>query len=149
MENKDLIVKKLIDEIANRKATLANVNNPQWKTSCVVSTYLSSSVHSTRNIQTVRDITELVSLFANILVWNEFNNKASEILNLSADVTFSGYTFEDWKHDFKLRANQIQVGQTRSELEDLEKRVDKLISKEERERMEIEAISKTLGISIK
>ena len=56
-----------------------------------------------------------------------------------------GFTFDQWKADIKTRIDKIQISKKKKELEELEVRLDKLISPELKQQMELEEITKLLG----
>lgn len=57
-----------------------------------------------------------------------------------------GYSIEDWRDDFKTRITKINLKNEKEKLEKLEAKLEKLVSKEMREALELAAIEKELGL---
>ena len=70
----------------------------------------------------------------------EYAEKAAEELGLPVDLIWLGYPIADWKMDLKSRAAQLSVEQKKREIEALSKRVDKLVSPDQRREMELKAL---------
>lgn len=116
----------------------------KWKTNCSFPSVFGNT--QPINIQTQTE-NALIELLADLLVHKEFQSKAAELLN--ADVkseTWGGFTIADWIEDFKTRVAKIQLAAKKAELAQLEKRLDAIVSPEQRRAMELEAITKSLGI---
>ena len=74
--------------------------------------------------------------------WDE----AAKDLGVDMKFDWFGFSVEDWKSDLQTRINKIQITKKKAELEALESKLNLLISPEMRTQMEIDAISKELGI---
>ena len=59
--------------------------------------------------------------------------------------TWNGYSVLDWLHDIKLRVGQIRIKAQREKLQELEARLDKIISPERRRELELQAIERELN----
>jgi hypothetical protein len=57
---------------------------------------------------------------------------------------WNGYTVKEWIGDLKMRVAQIQIKKKEDKLEQLEKRLNKIVSPEMRADMELEAIQSEL-----
>lgn len=58
---------------------------------------------------------------------------------------YLGSPVEDWLADIKARIAKVKIGEKRKKLEDLEKRLNAIVSPELRAQLELEAIEKALG----
>lgn len=56
-----------------------------------------------------------------------------------------GYTIDLWKKDIKTRIDQLTLEDKKKHLDVLDKRIDNLVSPEQRRELELEAIKKELG----
>lgn len=141
---KDKIVDELFKIIQEKKQEISKAEKPVWKTNCA---FRYSKEYSTSvNLQVVSDISELVSILAFLFEKESGYNKAKEFLGVKEEFSWFGYSFSEWASDIKTRIDKIQIIDKKRELERLEERLDKLVSKERREELEIEAIKKQLGL---
>jgi hypothetical protein len=72
--------------------------------------------------------------------------KAATLLGVEAKFEWMGFSFDQWMADFITRVEKIRISEKKQELKDLEARLDKLVSKERREELELVAIRKQLGL---
>ncbi len=117
---------------------------PQWKTNCTLG-FDPESPQGRVNIMTVRDASKVVDLYAFLIQREEFFKQAAHELGLEVDLVYMGYSFDDWKVDLMSRAAQLSVEQKKKEVEALDRRVNKLVSPDQRREMELEALQKILG----
>lgn len=143
MENKDKIIDGLFEVIQTKKEEIKRIEKPEWKTNCSYAIE-GSRVDSRVNIR-VLHIDEVVDCVTQLLQIQDYRIKATDILEVPTR-KYQGFNIEDWISDFKTRASIINVASKKKELEKLEGRLDKLVSKEKREQMELEAIQKELGL---
>ena len=139
MENKDKIIDGLFEVIQTKKEEIKRIEKPEWKTNC------SYSFDGTRLNIRVLHIDEVVNCVQELLQIQDYRTGACTILELPMK-KWQGFEIEDWIEDFKTRASIINVASKKKELEKLEGRLDKLVSKEKREEMELAAIQKELGL---
>jgi len=142
---KDKLVDELFEIIQKKKEEIKKIEKPDWKTNCsFVSPLLPTS--QPRNLRVLTDISELTAMVSDLLVVKDYNSKAAEILDVDATINWNGSTIEDWISDIKTRVSIVNIAKKKKELDALEKRLDKLVSKEKREEMELAAIRKELGL---
>lgn len=139
---KDKLVKQLMDKVAIKKEEIAKAEKPTWLTNKSFRYDLNSG--SALNLNTVNDTEKLVETLSILLEKEGSYKKAAEVLDHKGEFKWFGYTVEEWKSDFITRKNKIQLTDKKKELEMIQSKLDKLVSKEERERMELEAIAKML-----
>ena len=141
-KTKDEIVDELFLVIQEKKAEIKEAEKPDWKTNC---SFKFSEDTKSKNIRTVSNVVDLVNI-ASFLIGKETDyTKANKILETDIEFLWFGETFSDWISDLKTRINQIQITERKIELNNLEARLDKLVSKEKREQMELEEIEKLLN----
>jgi hypothetical protein len=56
-----------------------------------------------------------------------------------------GFSYEDWSSDFQTRINKININKKKEELQNLETRLNSLISPELRRELELKEIEKMLS----
>jgi len=139
--NKDEIIEKYVYIIQLKRAAIETVERATWETNC---SFLVPGETTAINIRTVQNVDYIVSLFASLLGKANLFEQACKELEADVEFIWQGFTVEQWKKDFKTRIEKIQISKKKDELKDLESRLDKLVSKEKREQMELEAIQRTL-----
>lgn len=143
---KDKQVEKLFEIVQAKKAEIKKADKPNWLTNCSFRWDLDSTAGSF-NIQTVSDPTVLVLAHARLSMLEEAAEKSAQELGVE-DYEFKhlGFPAADWKTDFRTRVAKINITKEKTKLAALEARLDKLVSPEQREALELEAIQKELGL---
>ena len=135
----------LIEEIKRRKSEIASIQKPSWKTSCQFVNVWAYPVE-TVNLHVESSVERLVSFAAFLLGRDEQFNLAIAHLELPGlpETKWCGFTTKEWLHDIKARISKLQVGAKTSKLEQLEDRLNKIVSPELRAQMELQAIQQDL-----
>jgi hypothetical protein len=133
--NKDEVVQKLISIVQEKKAEIEKINKPTWETNCV---FIIDG--KTSNIRTISNVDKAVELFSYVVSANKIHNEASQMLNVESTFRFSGFTMEQWLNDFKNVTGMLTLNKMKAELAEDEARLDKLVSKEKREELELLAL---------
>ena len=140
----DALVLELFNNVKKKQAEIAAASErPKWETSCTIGT--GDSITHNTNIQTVTDANKLVDLYALLLAKEDYYVRAAKELGVKVVLKWQGYTFEAWKKDFKTRIGVININNKKIELADLEARLDKLISQDQRRELELAEIQKLLA----
>lgn len=143
----DTVVQALIDVVAERKQEISKAEKPNWKTNCTFAFSEDAQPGQRYNIQTITDVSRLVGMLAFLMGQEENFKKAAKALNVSTkNFTWLGYSVEDWKEDLDTRITKINISKKKKELEEIEARLDKLISPELRAQLELEAIKALLEV---
>lgn len=142
-KNTDKMVLDLFNTVKAKQKEIAVLQKPQWITSCTIG-YNPDVVTDRVNIQTVTDLNKLVDLYAFLAVKKDSFEEAARDLGLTNKFKWMGYSFGEWICDIKTRIKQIGVTTKKNELVVLEKRLDALITVDQRRVMELEAITKEL-----
>ena len=93
------------------------------------------------------DSNEIIDWYVFLSQKEEGITKAAEELGLPADVSWLGYPIAEWKEDLKTRAAQLSIEAKQKEIEELDKRVNKLVSPDQRREMELVALQELLAES--
>lgn len=96
------------------------------------------------NIQTAT-IPALIDFVTSLINYQTSRNKACEFLGTEKDNKYHGFLFEDWINDCKKRINIISIKEKKSQLNNLEERLNTLISPERKRQLELEEIEKQLS----
>ncbi len=115
----------------------------KWKTNGVFPPVFDSSTRGI-NIQT-QSAPNLIGLLSDLLIRDRAAQEAAEMMGAEYDGKWGGYTIAEWVEDFKTRVAKIQLVTRKAELVDLEKRLDAIVSPEQRRELELEAITKSLS----
>lgn len=112
-----------------------------WLTSCSLSL---PSRNKDFNIQ-VENEKNLKSALVELLMIQEYSQKAEQILGLYPNNEYFGYIFDEWIADFKKQIAKINIKAKKEKLAILEKRLTGIFSPEKIREMELEAIDNSLN----
>lgn len=139
----DNIVQDLFKVVQTKKDEIAKAEKPNWETNCAFGFYPETSQRI--NLQVMSDVADLVNILAFLIEKHKNFDAAQEILGTNLKFKWLGFTFDQWKSDIKTRLDKIQISMKKRELNELEARLDKLVSPELKQQMELEEIKKLLG----
>lgn len=143
VENTDEKIANLLDIIHTQRHEvdeLEQATKQPWQTTCTI--HLNDTIY---NIQT-QPIDNIRELYAKLLEHFEYLKKSSAILDIEYIDKYHNYTLDDWTVDFKKRIAIIQIKNKKQQLDELESRLNALITPEYRRKLELDAITKTLGV---
>jgi hypothetical protein len=140
----DEAVLALLRKVEQKKKEIQQAKvRPSWKTNCSFGKDPSSSQDRT-NIQTIRDPRKLIEIYAFLTSQQTELAKAATELGLEFDETWQNYSINDWKEDLKFRSLQLSIEKKQKELDELDARVNSLVSTEQRRVMELKALQQIL-----
>ena len=135
----------LLKKVEQKKNEIKQAQKkPNWITNLTIG-YNPESTADRIMIQTVRDAGKIADIYAFLLAKEDYLSKAAGELGLEIDLSYMGFPIADWKSDLKTRAAQLGLDQKKRELEVLDKRVNGLVSPEQRREMELAALTAELG----
>lgn len=144
VESVDQAVLDLLVKVDQKKKEIAKAKiRPSWKTSCTFGRD-PASAQDRINIQTVREPRKLVEIFAFLTSQQEELKNAAQELGVDFDETWQNYSINDWKDDIRTRIGQLMIEKKQKELEELDGRVNRLVSPEQRRVMELKALQQEL-----
>jgi hypothetical protein len=139
-------IEQIFTILQEKKKALLSAEKPKWKTHLSFSYQEEGRNVERINIQVCNDLQILVNIAAFLISKKEYTDKAYQLLNVSKSFPFwHNFSYEDWMSDISTRVNQLQISSKKKEIEDLEKKLDVLVSPEKRREMELEAITKSLA----
>ena len=143
-DNKTL---ELIKEVNRRKAEIAQADKPNWKTNCSFSFVEGSSSSGAINLHVESNVQTLIKIAAFLINKYDEYRRAVNVLGVidAPNLTWNGFSIEDWTEDVKSRINKVQIASKRKALEVLESRLNAVISPELRAEMELQAIAEALN----
>lgn len=143
MAAQDEKIKQLLEKVNQKRKEIEKINNPVFLTNCGFS--YRESGNEIVNLHTVTDVGELVKIGAFIAEKEIMYNQYCKDHQISAPQfkwrSFSAY---EWICDVNMRIAKLQISAKRKELDDLENRLNKIVSPEMRQQMELELIEKAL-----
>lgn len=137
----DTKIKELFTVLSLQKIEVERLESEikkSWTTNC--SFIMNDSRY---NIQTT-NINTIVHLLAYLLSMAEYQRKASDMLGLEFIDDYNGFSFDDWVSDFKKRIAIIVIKERKAKINELETRLNSIVSPEQRRLMELEEITKQL-----
>lgn len=146
MANKsaDELVLEMLVKVDRKKKEIAKAKvRPTWKTNCSFGKDPNSS-QDRMNIQVIKEPRKLIEICAFLNGIQGSLNTAAQELGFDFDGTWLNYSINDWKDDLKTRASQLTIEKKQKELDELDERVNKLVSPEQRRVMELTALQEIL-----
>lgn len=144
--NTDAIVLDLFNKVREKQKEISSVQRVKWETSCTIG-YNPETVADRINIQTITDLAKLVDIYGFLSQKLDKWNESTLLLGVKLPFKWMGYSYEQWTTDIKNRVAQINVNVKKKELENMEERLNKLITVEQRRTMELEALQKEFAAS--
>jgi len=142
-KSKDEIVQELIQKLKIKKNEILEAEKkPVWKTNLSFSFDESST--NRINLNVITDLKLLTSILAFLNVKEESFNIAAKTLNVKEKFTYLGFSKKDWEEDLIAKCNKIQINEKKAEAKKLEEGLEKFISVEERERLELLALTEAI-----
>jgi len=136
-------VKSLLERVRVKRNEIQSAERPVWETHLSFS-FEEISVKDRTNIQVVSDLSKLVDITAFLLTRSSFHSQACERLGVEMKFEWMGFPVASWIKDIQTRINQIQINNKKKDLDALEKKLDSLVSPEQRRALELEEIEKLL-----
>lgn len=143
MSNIDSKINELFETIKHKKAELVQLEKESraaWATNCSISL----GEHTPINIQTAKD-SVVLTIVRELLIHRQYTQEASKLLGLSFDDKYQNFSYDDWVADCKKRLSVLSIKDKRTQLDDFEKRLDKIVSPERRRELELQSITSSLG----
>lgn len=142
----DDAVMELLVLVGRKKEEIKRAKKrPAWKTNLSIGKEEPGSAAGRVNIMTRTDPNEIVDWYVFLDQKEAGIEIAAKELGLPVDLTWLGYPIADWKEDLRSRATQLSVDIKKKEIEALDKRVNKLVSPDQRREMELKALQQILA----
>lgn len=144
MSNIDQTIQTLFTKVGERKKKVAALETEvakSWKTNC---TFRLIGAVSPTNITTA-SVEVVEEIATHIVMIERARVAAGAELDRQLSTKIQGYEFSDWFADLNKRFAMINIREEKKQLEDLEKRLNSVLSPEERRRLEVEALARDIG----
>lgn len=149
MSDLDKKIDELFAVLNKQKEAVAEAeleSKKKWITNCSFPSVFGNT--GPINIQT-QSVESLVGLFADLLTHKQSTTKAAIDLGIPVAEDYNkwgGFSVDDWAEDFRTRIAKLQLASKKQELAALEKRLDAIVSPEQRRMYELAEITKSLGV---
>lgn len=132
---------KVVQKKKEEVALVEKEQNQSWLTNCSFKGFAQNHT----NIQTASENT-IFRLTTELLMFRNTAVEANELLGTKQEIKIDNYSVDEWLQDFKKRIAKIQLASKKAELKNLEDRLNAIVSPEQRRVMELEEITKSLGV---
>lgn len=137
----DIVIKELLDKVADQKANLGTREKVAWNTNGVFK-YRGGDFF---NLNTVTDPSVLANALAVLIVQEDSFKEACKRLGIKADFKWDNYSVKDWQDDFMTRMRVIEWDKKKKTLDATQDKLKTLVSEEAKTEMELEDIKKLLA----
>jgi hypothetical protein len=136
----------LIELVKKQKKEISDAERPNLKTNCSFS--FTGKPIDAINLNVEHDIIKLIRIVSFLTHEEQSYNIAAASLGIidPPKFTWDGYSTKEWVSDVQSRINKIQINQKRAKLDELQRRLDSVISPELKRQMELDSIAQELGI---
>lgn len=147
-QNSDQLIVDTIKLVSEKKAAIAAAERPVFRTNMSFS-FVEGQMQNALNLHVQTDVRVFIGIAAFLIRCRASYDEASALLRLDDPPQFSwfGFSIDDWISDIKTRINKIQIVNERKKLEQLEERLNRIVSPELRARLELESITKELNVN--
>lgn len=140
-KNNDKQVLALQEVVAKKKEAIAKAERPTWLTNCS----LVMDDGSRLNLHVTKDLDQLSIAMGRISRDGKVYEEGRSLLGLTySQFKENGYTFDEWKSDIQTRVAQIQISEEKAKLDTAQAALDKLLSKELKEKRELAELQELL-----
>jgi len=138
----------LLDNVKAQKAAIAEAERPNYKTNMTFS-FVDGNLAQAINLRVASDVAQLLKILAHVRMAATAYHEAAAIV-LGSDENppiflWCNFSVADWTHDIKLRIGQIRIKSQRERLQELEQRLDLILTPERRRELELRAIERELS----
>lgn len=144
MENMDQKISTLFNVVQLKREAVAKAEQDckqLWKTTCSITI---GNDNQPKNIQSLKNESAVQNVVTQLLMHRHFAKESADLLGLKFDNLYQNFSYEDWIDDCRKRLSILQITAEKKKLNELEERLNLVVSPEQRRAMEIEAITKSL-----
>jgi hypothetical protein len=144
-KTQEKVVRELFDKVQAKKVAIGKAEKPCWQTNGNFG-YSANSAHDRINVMTATNQSKIVDMLAFLIDRQEKSERAAKELGVTYAFTWLGFTLDEWKSDFQMRIDQLQIQEKRKELSELEARLVALpMFAALKEEMELESLQSLVG----
>ncbi len=144
--NIDKKISELFEVVKKQKAEVEAAekeSKQSWKTNCSIPLPYGRD-EAPINLQTASQ--EIIkNLVMGLLKHKEYAAEAETILGLETTSQYKGFSYDDWVSDCKKRISVLNIRAKKEKLAALEKRLNDIVSPEQKRQMELDSIVNELS----
>ena len=144
MNEQDKKILQLKEVVTKKREEVNQAEKPRWRTNCVFKFRGSEELYNLNVISDPRVLVEILGYLKNEEMAFDLAKTQLGLKNLV--FTYRNYSIHDWEADLKTRNDVIHITMKKKELEDLEKKLDSLISSDTKTSLIISDIEKLLNV---
>jgi len=133
-------VNKLFEIVKVKKEQIKKLDRPSFKTNLSLKTFEDGTV----NLH-AQNRYSLVRYFSYLQREQSSFQQANLLLGTNEIFTNNGFTFDEWTHDFKILVEKVLINDLKKDLADKEKKLNSLLSEDQRRQIQIEELEKDLA----
>lgn len=141
-ESNDNLILKLKEEIKSRRKEIAETEcNLPNRTNMTFS--FSEKISDSVNLNAISSVEALIKMHSTLKSMKDSYEESAKILNVESipKFTWMGYEFCHWEHDIKNKISKIQLTEKKNKLNQLEEKLNQLMSTELKTQLTLEEIS--------
>jgi len=138
----DKKIKDMLKKIGSKRETLGDKPRAAWKTNCIFKKGNTPHV----NINVINSVEDCIIAVGSMVNEESGRDKAAKLLGVEGVITsFAGFCFNDWVHDFKLKASMLNWDIEKKKLNFLEEKLSDLRSEDAKTEDALEDIMSELN----
>jgi DNA repair exonuclease SbcCD ATPase subunit len=143
-KTKDDLIQELLLKVEEKKKQIDRIKNPVFKTNLSFNVEM-FGIASRVNLNVAsEEILFSLLTYLNLLIDNR--DVVNEKYGISCGKDWYGFKLEEWRDDIVLKIKQKQCQTQVAELKSIEAKLQSLISEDKKKDIELENISKLLGV---
>lgn len=142
----DQKINELFEVVKKQKAEVEAAekeSKQSWRTNCSISLPFGRDENPI-NLQTATQ-DKVKNIVIGLLKHKEYSAEAEQVLGLEQSTQYNGFSYDDWIADCKKRISVLNIRTKKDKLAVLEKRLNDIVSPEQKRQMELDSIMKDLG----
>lgn len=142
----DQKINQLFEVVRKQKAEVEAAekeSKQSWKTNCSIVMPFGRD-ETPVNLQTASE-DKVKTVVIGLLKHRDYSAEAEQVLGLPSANDYKGFSYDDWIADCKKRIAVLGIRAKKEKLAELEKRLNGIVSPEQKRQMELEAITASLA----
>lgn len=142
----DQKINELFEVVKKQKAEVEAAekeSKQSWRTNCSIVLPFGRDENPI-NLQTATQ-EKVKNIVIGLLKHKEYSAEAEQVLGLEQSTQYNGFSYDDWIADCKKRISVLNIRTKKDKLAVLEKRLNDIVSPEQKRQMELDSIMKDLG----
>jgi hypothetical protein len=143
MEEQDQLIKNLMEKASKKEAEIGKIQNYSNQTNLSFPLERGTSKGSI-NLNVIHNVEALVEAATILIKESESSKKAAELLGVTYEFSWGGFTEKEWLEDIRNRIDTINLRKKKAELKEIKDVLNSLLSPEAKKMKQLEEIAKRL-----